>query len=144
MLFQNLLVPVDLSKQSTRAFKIATDISKKYGSKITVITCIKVGTDYPRYYQSSTISQQIKEQSEIIENHFKELDSFARKNNVSLKFKILKSETVVKDITSFTKSKKHDLIVMGSHGRKGFDKLLLGSVANGVSQKANCSVMIVK
>jgi nucleotide-binding universal stress UspA family protein len=144
MLFQNILVPVDLSKQSTRAFKIALDISKKYGSKITIITCIEVYASYHLYYQSSTVSQQIKKQSKIIKTHFKELESFARKNGISLKFKILKSESVVEEIISFTKSKKHDLVVIGSHGRKGFDKLLLGSVANGVSQKANCPVMIVK
>jgi nucleotide-binding universal stress UspA family protein len=144
MLFQNILVPVDLSKQSTRAFKVALDISKKYDSKITVITCIEVYASYHLYYQSSTVSQQIKKQSKIIKNHFKELENFAEKKDVSLKFKILKSDSVVKEIISFTKSKKHDLIVIGSHGRTGFDKLLLGSVANGVSQKSNCPVMIVK
>ena len=144
MLFQNILVPVDLSKQSTRAFKVALDISKKYGSKITVITCIEVYASYHLYYQSSTVSQQIKQQSKIIKNHFKELEYFAEKKDVSLKFKILKSDSVVKEIISFTKSKKHDLVVIGSHGRTGFDKLLLGSVANGVSQKTSCPVMIVK
>jgi len=144
MLFQNILVPVDLSKQSTRAFKVALDISKKYDSKITVITCIEVYASYHLYYQSSTVSQQIKKQSKIIKNHFKELENLAEKKDVSLKFKILKSDSVVKEIISFTKSKKHDLIVIGSHGRTGFDKLLLGSVANGVSQKSNCPVMIVK
>jgi nucleotide-binding universal stress UspA family protein len=144
MLFQNILVPVDLSKQSTRAFKVALDISKKYDSKITVITCIEVYASYHLYYQSSTVSQQIKKQSKIIKNHFKELENLAEKKDVSLKFKILKSDSVVKEIISFTKSKKHDLIVIGSHGRTGFDKLLLGSVANGVSQKANCPIMIVK
>ncbi|MBT3329727.1 MAG: universal stress protein [Nitrosopumilus sp.] len=144
MLFQNILVPVDLSSQSTRAFKVALDISKKYDSKITVITCIEVYASYHLYYQSSTVSQQIKKQSKIIKNHFNELEHFAKNKDVSLKFKILKSDSVVKEIISFTKSKKHDLVVIGSHGRKGFDKLLLGSVANGVSQKANCPVMIVK
>lgn len=37
-----------------------------------------------------------------------------------------------------------DLIVMGSHGRKGFDRLLLGSVAEAVMRHANCSVEIVR
>jgi len=144
MLFQNILVPVDLSSQSTRAFKVALDISKKYDSKITVITCIEVYASYHLYYQSSTVSQQIKKQSKIIKNHFNELEHFAKNKDVSLKFKILKSDSVVKEIISFTKSKKHDLVVIGSHGRTGFDKLLLGSVANGVSQKTSCPVMIVK
>jgi len=33
---------------------------------------------------------------------------------------------------------------MGSHGRRGFDKILLGSVANGVSQQAKCPVLMIK
>jgi nucleotide-binding universal stress UspA family protein len=144
MLFQNILVPVDLSHQSTRAFKVALDLSKKYNSKMMVLTCIEVYPSHHLYYQSTVITQQIKKQSKIIENHFKELESLAKKKNVSLKFKIIKSESVVKDIVSFAKSKKHDLVVIGSHGRTGFDKLLLGSVANGVSQKIKCPILIVK
>ena len=52
--------------------------------------------------------------------------------------------TIVKEIVNFAKSKKFDLIVMGSHGRTGLNKLILGSVANGVAQQAKCSVMVVK
>lgn len=52
--------------------------------------------------------------------------------------------SAVNNIVFFVKSQKHVLVVIGSHGRTGFDKLLLGSVANGVSQKINCLVMIVK
>jgi nucleotide-binding universal stress UspA family protein len=37
-----------------------------------------------------------------------------------------------------------DLIVMGSHSRTGVDKIILGSVANGVTQKARCPVLIMK
>ena len=47
-------------------------------------------------------------------------------------------------IVTFAKTKKIDLIVMGSHGKTGFDKLMLGSVANGVVQRARCPILIVK
>ena len=56
----------------------------------------------------------------------------------------MKSTSVVRDITTYAKSRKIDLIVMGSHGRTGVDKLILGSVANGVTQKASCPVLIIK
>ena len=144
MLFQNILVPVDMSKQSTRAFKIAVDISKKYNSKLTVITCVEIYPSFHLFYQQRPIPKEIEKLNKIIADHLKELESLAKKKNISLKIKILQSESVVKDILNFTKSKKHDLIVIGSHGRTGFDKLLLGSVANGVSQKAHCPIMIIK
>jgi len=144
MLFQNILVPVDLSNQSTRAFKVALDVAKKYNSKITILTCLEAGASHHLYYESGASSQQIKKQSKVVKKHFEKLESLAEKNNIPIKSKILTSESAVNSIVTFAKSRKHDLVVIGSHGRTGFDKWLLGSVANGVSQKTNCPILIVK
>ena len=67
-----------------------------------------------------------------------------KKDEIRIKSQILKSKSVVNDIVTFAKSRKIDLIVIGSHGRTGVDKLILGSIANGVTQKASCPVLIVK
>ncbi len=144
MLFQNILVPVDLSHQSTRAFKVALDIAKKRNSKITILTCIDVYAWHHLYYELRANSKLIKEQTKVVKKHFEKLESLAKKNNISVRSKILTSESVLHDIVTFAKSQKHDLIVIGSHGRTGFDKWLLGSVANGVSQKTKCPILIVK
>ena len=42
------------------------------------------------------------------------------------------------------KEKQIDLVVMGSHGRKGLDRLLMGSVAESVLREATCPVLIIK
>jgi len=144
MLFQNILVPVDLSNQSTRAFKVALDVAKKRNSKITILTCIEVYAWHHLYYELKPNSQLMKKQKKVVKKHFEKLESLAEKNNISVKSKILTSESVVNDIVTFAKSRKHDLVVIGSHGRTGFDKWLLGSVANGVSQKTKCPILIVK
>ena len=144
MLFQNILVPVDLSTQSTRALKVALDVAKKYNSKITILTCLELDASHHLYYEARPSPQQIKKQRKVVKKHFEKLESFAEKYNISIKSKILTSGSAVNNIVSFAKSQKHDLVVIGSHGRTGFDKLLLGSVANGVSQKTKCPVLIVK
>ncbi len=144
MLFQNILVPVDLSTQSTRAFKVALDIAKKRDSKITILTCLELDASHHLYYEARPSPQQIKKQSKVVKRHFEKLESLAEKNNISIKSKILTSGSAVNNIVTFAKSQKHDLVVIGSHGRTGFDKLLLGSVANGVSQKTKCPILIVK
>ena len=144
MLFQNILIPVDLSTQSTRAFKVALDIAKKYNSKMTILTCLELDASHHIYYEARPNAQHIKKQSKIVKKHFEKLESLAEKNNISIKSKILTSGSAVNNIVTFVKSQKHDLVVIGSHGRTGFDKLLLGSVANGVSQKVNCPIMIIK
>ena len=144
MLFQNILVPIDLSNHSTRAFKVALDVAKKYQSKITLLTCLEANASHHLYYEARPSSQQIKKQSKVVKKHHEKLESLAEKNSILAKSKILISGSAVNNIVTFAKSQKHDLIVIGSHGRTGFDKLLLGSVANGVSQKAKCPILIVK
>ncbi|MGH1565878.1 MAG: universal stress protein [Nitrosopumilus sp.] len=58
--------------------------------------------------------------------------------------KIIESSNTVKSLLSFSKSKNIDLIVMSSSESGGFDKVLLGSVSNGIMQKAECPVLIIK
>ncbi len=48
------------------------------------------------------------------------------------------------EILEFAKDWQPDLIVMGSHGKSGFSKLLMGSVSLTVTSHANCSVLIVR
>ena len=143
-MFKNILVPFDLSVQSTRSFKVALDLAKNYNSKITLLTCLEGDAWHHKYYDAKADSELIKKQKKVTKEHLEKLESLADKNNVSVKTQILTSQSVVNDIVTFAKSRKHDLIVIGSHGRTGFDKLLLGSVANGVSQKSTCPILIVK
>ena len=143
-MFKNILVPFDLSVQSTRSFKVALDLAKNYNSKITLLTCLEGDAWHHKYYDARADSELIKKQKKVTKEHLKKLESLADKNNISVKSQILTSKSVVNDVVTFAKSRKHDLIVIGSHGRTGFDKLLLGSVANGVSQKSTCPILIVK
>ena len=144
MLFKNILVPSDLSTKSFHAFKIALDMAKKYDSKITILTCIQVDTWHHKFYDSRADAELLKNQKKVITSHIEKLENLANKSNISMKSQILRSISVVKDITTYAKSHKFDLIVMGSHGRTGMDKLILGSVANGVLQKSSCPVLIIK
>ena len=143
-MFQNILVPFDLSTQSTRAFKVALDIAKNYNSKVTLLTCLEGDAWKHKFYDSRADAELLKKQKKVTEKYLEKLESLANKNKVTVKSQIIKSKSVVNDIVTYAKSRKYDLVVIGSHGRTGFDKLLLGSVANGVSQKTRCPVLIVK
>ena len=125
-MFKNILVPFDLSTQSTRAFKVALDIAKCRDSKITLLTCLEGDAWHHKYYDARADSELIKKQKKVSEKHLEQLESLAEKNNISIKSQIITSKSVVNDIVNYAKSRKHDLIVIGSHGRTGFDKLLLG------------------
>ena len=143
-MFQNILVPFDLTTQSTRAVKVAFDIAKTRKSKVTLLTCLEGDAWHHKYYDARADRELIKQQKKVAKKYLEKLEPTAKKYDVTLKSRIMPSKNVVKDIVSVAKTGKYDLVVIGSHGRSGFDKWLLGSVANGVSQKVHCPVMIVK
>jgi len=145
MLFKNILVPWDGSKYSFHAFKIALDLAKKYGSKISVIHCLEGGEYRGPWYTDSMYTNAIrKKETKIAKGEINKLEILAKTANIPMFSDILSVDSTVKELVSYAKSKKIDLVIMGSHGRKGWNKRLLGSVANGVSQQVHCPVLIVK
>jgi len=144
MLFQKILVPYDLSNPSNHAFKVALDIAQKYGSTITILTCIEGDAWHHRFYDSRADEELLKKQKKVATGYIEKLEAMAKKHNVQTKSRILKTMSVVTQIVDYAKAGKIDLVVMGSHGRTGIDKLILGSVANGVIHKTRCPVLIVK
>lgn len=144
MLFKNILVPFDLSSTSNKAFQTALDLAQKYESEITLLTCVEGDAWHHYFYDARADSQLIKEQTKAAKKRMEKLEESANKVGIKLKLQILKSNSVVKDIIKFAKSRKIDLIVMGTHGRTGLDKLILGSVANGVVHRTSCPVLLIK
>jgi nucleotide-binding universal stress UspA family protein len=145
MLFKNILVPWDGSKYSNHAFKIALNIAKTYDSKISVIHCIEVDEYGGTWYPDSRYSKAIrKKQTEIAKNEILKLVDQAKKISVPIYSNILTVDSTTKQLVAFAKSKKIDLVVMGSHGKTGWKRMLLGSVASSVSQNVHCPVLIVK
>ena len=145
MLFKNILVPYDGSKCSDHAFNVALDVAKKYNSKITIVTCLERDFRTPWYGPDSRVNDAIlKKEKKAVDKNFSSLEKVAKKSKVSISSKIMVIQSIVKSLLSFATSHRIDLIVMGSHGRTGFDRLLLGSVANGITQRAHCPVLVVK
>ena len=145
MTFKNILVPYDDSECSLHAFKIAAEIAKKFNSKLTVLTVIPKSYHTSGFYTNVKFDEiLLKKQRDSANSALSKVDSIAKKQGIKLAKYVLESNAVVKQIVSFAKSEKFDLIVMGTHGRTGWSKLIIGSVANGIIQTANCPALVVK
>jgi len=143
MSFKDILVPFDGSPFAKRAYNKALDIAQVQDSTITVIIIIKI--EYPPIVGFSKMQPKLMAaHQKYAKKQIKHLKDIAVKRNISFHSKIKQGTSIVKEITNFTKTHKFDLIVMGSHGRTGFKKLVLGSVANGIIQHARCPVMVTK
>ncbi|KAF6246251.1 universal stress protein [Nitrosopumilus sp. b3] len=144
MLFQNILVPWDGSKYSNHAFKIALDVAKKYDSKINVVSCLSHADTGASYLNNGINKEIFKTAKNIIGDKMSELKDDAKKAGISTSIDVFITDSTVKQLVTYAKANKVDLVVMGSHGLTGWKKVLLGSVANGVSQQVHCPVLIVR
>jgi len=144
MNFKNIIVAYDSSSFSNRAFKSALDVAEPNKSKITIVTVI-TGVYQPSIGFTMKYSEKILEKyTKTLQKTFSNLESAAQKKSIKISLKILQDPSVSKAITNYVNSHKFDLVVIGSHGRTGLNKMILGSVANGVTQKVKCPVMVVK
>ena len=142
--FKNILVAYDSSSFSNMAFKRALDVAESNKSKITIVTVI-TGVYQPSIGFTMKYSEKILEKyTKTLQKTFSNLESAAKEKNIKISLKILQDPSVAKAITNYVNSHKFDLVVIGSHGRTGLNKMILGSVANNITQKVKCPVMVVK
>lgn len=143
MSFSHIFVPYDGSNYSKHAFHTSLEIAMKFGSKITIATCLFWPSEDEPFY----ISEHAKA-LDILKNNaaseLNKLQEIAISNKVTIAAHTITCESVVEAIVTFANSNKVDLIVMGTRGKTGFRPLLLGSVSIGVSQHAICPILLVK
>jgi nucleotide-binding universal stress UspA family protein len=70
------------------------------------------------------------------------LEALEIDKNIKVRTQLIASPSVVGGIVDFADEENIDLIVVGTKGRSGLKKLLLGSVASGIVKYAHCPVMI--
>jgi nucleotide-binding universal stress UspA family protein len=139
--FQKILVPLDGSTNSIRGLNAAILLAKQSSGTITGLYVISSSGF------SNTPSLLKKYRIELIKNAEKIMSqarSSAAKNGVGFDGKIITSPGIVKTIVGFAKSKRFDIVVMGSRGRSSPDVKYLGSVTNGVLNNLEIPVLIVK
>ena len=144
MLFKNILVPWDGSRYSNHAFKIALNIAKKYDFKINLVSCLSHADTGAGYLDSSINKDIFKTAKEVMISKMSELKNGAKKAGISISIDVFVTDSTVKKLVTYAKTMKIDLVVMGSRGLTGWKKLLLGSIASGVSQQVHCPVLIVR
>lgn len=142
-MIEHIMVPYDQSEPANRALEFAIDLAKKYSAKISVVACI-----VPQIPMDPTLEQSYEQMLEFMRQNaasaISKLESRIDELKIPVKAKVLEGISITDVLLSYAESHKVDLIVMGSRGLGGFKKLLLGSVASGLSQHSTCPVLIVK
>lgn len=149
---KKILVPTDGSKFARKALLHAMKMAKALGSKIYVITVVDTA-DFPPGMLLALLKKDKRLEESIAE--FMAAAKTQVRRDLLAEVAICKSKGVdasyeivsgkpVEMILKFARGRKVDLIVMGSQGLHGMNKLkVLGSVSRKVSELAPCAVMIV-
>ncbi|PKN33000.1 MAG: universal stress protein [Deltaproteobacteria bacterium HGW-Deltaproteobacteria-19] len=144
---KNILVPTDFSEHADKALKEAVAIAEQYKSKIFLLHVYDEGlqqcaVDYclPFEQVASLENAAIKTSKERLDE---EVKAIASGGKVQIAYDIQKG-LPVETILQEQKDLGIDLIVMGSHGRTGLLKSLIGSVAERVVRNAGCEVLVVR
>jgi len=144
--FHSLLVPLDGSEQSDAACTLALQVAAGSKADVTFVNVV----ESEKIVASTLPHHKIADPTIAIEQlraSGKELLRKAQEKAQSAGMKArseLAEGDCVDTIVELAKSSGADLIVMGSHGRGGLERLLLGSVAEGVLRKSPVPVMIVR
>ncbi|MGF7118414.1 universal stress protein [Methanobacterium oryzae] len=131
-MFETILVPTDGSEYAERAEDIAISMASKYNSRIVGVYILDEKLIYPY--------DVLEDEGKTI---LKNLNQKAKKENVVVD-EILVFGDPRKDLTTISKRMNADIIVIGTHGKKGFEKLLLGSVAENILKSVDIPVLLVK
>ena len=144
MVFSKILVPFDGSSYSMKAFRAALGVAKKHKSKVFVLSCLEKDNLGAWYIDKRINKQIISDAKRYAKSFLIKLEKTAEESQIPISIKIQETKSIAKEIIDFAESKKINLIIMGSHGQTGFNRLVLGSVSNKVSQLSKCPVLIMK
>jgi len=151
-LFSKLLVPIDGSEPSFHAARVGINIANKFNSKIIVLYVVVSPSKYEYanltgFITPKQIDMIIENAKEEAKNWFKRIEDLAKKANPNIKLTatvIVTEESIYGEIIKYVEKEDIDLIVIGTRGRSGIKKLLLGSTASGVLTYASCPVLVTK
>jgi nucleotide-binding universal stress UspA family protein len=142
MMFQRILVPTDFSPHAERAARIGADLSRRYEAQMLLLHVHEPTTyELPDGYVENMPSRLDRVYEEI-NTRLTEIGGLATSLGACRVETRIVQGALAPSIANFATSR--DLIVMGTHGRQGLQKLLLGSIAQSVLQRAPCPVLVTR
>lgn len=142
--FSTILFANDFSEGSEHAFDYALSLAKQYSAKLLIVHIINEPVDLRGFYVPHISFENLEK--EIAEGAEKMMDRFCNDNLAGFDNfeKYVISGIPYEEIVRKADESGADLIIMGTHGRKGVDHLLFGSTAERVVRNASCPVMTVR
>jgi nucleotide-binding universal stress UspA family protein len=148
--FSKIVVGVDGSEESMKAAEYAISIAKLYNAELNAITvltsdigyiCSSPGVESPPL----TVKEIILLAGDEAKKWFDEIKEKANKKGIQLKTEyIVAKKSLLNTILEYVEEHNINLVVVGTRGRSGIKKMLLGSIASGLVTYSPCPVLVIK
>lgn len=141
---ERILCPTDFSDFSERAFDYGLSLARQYNAQLYLLHIVRpVIIGYPEYAIPDSVNEFYGELREHAEEQLREFAKVHNKGGVHTTV-VVEEGVVTESILDFAQENAVDMIVMGTHGRRGLQRLTLGSVTERVLRKAACPVLAVR
>jgi nucleotide-binding universal stress UspA family protein len=141
-MYDRILVPTDGSTETERAVEHAAELAAAHGANLHAVYVVNSATFAGLHMETSWegVSEVLREEGE---------SALDRVENIAEGYDVAVTTTLLdgspsKRIVEYAEGEDCDLVVMGTHGRGGIDRLLLGSVAEGVVRACSVPVLTVQ
>jgi nucleotide-binding universal stress UspA family protein len=143
--FKSIVVATDGSKYSAAAASEAIGIAQRNNAKLTVLAVVPADIAMPTDIDFAALQREklADQDMQAAEKNAKAVKDAALKAGVDAQAFVMSGKPA-DAIVEIAKDKSADLVVVGSHGRTGLDRLLMGSVAERVIVLSSCAVLVVK
>ncbi|KUY55148.1 MULTISPECIES: universal stress protein [Burkholderia] len=145
-MYSNILVALDGSDTSSRALDAALNLASETGARLTPVYVVDfLVPAYDTYgYDPSILIDAFREEGlRVTEDAAKRMKARGVSGTPQISNVAPSREDVPQRIVGLAGEINADLIVMGTHGRRGFQRLFLGSVAERVLRQATCPVLMI-
>jgi nucleotide-binding universal stress UspA family protein len=139
---KKILIPTDGSASSFRAAEYGIGIAKVHQAQITVVCVLDelVIEKFSKMTERENVERELKNDGQRYVNY---ILATAQKEGVAATFLIVKGRPF-EQIVHLANDLNIDLIVMGTYGRRGVERILIGSVAERVIEYSRCPVLVIK
>lgn len=145
MKFNKILVPIDFSEYSERAFNYALALSGQFGSRLTLINIDELFRSvYPEDgMQLYNIEETAQKRIELIQSQLQKYIQQAAEKNIPATYAIVRGDSVSEKLLEHIEQNQYDMVVMGTHGRTGLKHIFLGSIAEKIVRLSPAPVLTI-
>jgi nucleotide-binding universal stress UspA family protein len=138
--FKNILFPIDFSESSNKIIPYVITMAQAFQARVHLLYVVR---DF-KYLTSFHVPHPSLDrlENEVLENAQKMISRIGEENFSDCLTRVLTGDAAT-EILEYAQTEKIDVIIMGTHGRKGLDRTFFGSVAENVVRNAPMPVMVI-